>query len=543
MRKVKVYRDQFPCEASRIAKVLYAIVICITIIFLIDMSIFQNIEVYNPRSGEVYEAIQGKQSRKIIDEGTPLGIKTEYSWTQGEVLPTGGYLAFYIVHQYAEVYFNDELMYRLKLQNEEKIGKTPANNWVMIPLYPEDTGKEIRVNIIPVYECVSDRVVNFYTGSKFMIYLKQLEKDLPQILLSISAVGIGIIFIIISIFHRYRGKENSNLTYLGIFSFAIGLWKITDIRFASLMFPKNPVVLSYISISMLFIGVVPWTLSIKKQFLKRSYRVLEYISVLSSIVALLIIILQITNSADLRETLWITHIVVASIVVMIVGAAIYEGKKEGIDKKSKILYMCLLLCAGGAIFDMMAYYIQGHSSGILYTLIAFLIYIITMGYTSINEINHKANIDAHTGVFNKSRCNELLDENERVLEPLGVIMFDLNGLKQVNDTLGHETGDILIKSFAGIVRKNVYRRDFVGRYGGDEFVVVIKAADKQRVQQVLNDIGEGVAQYNEENLEFAMSYARGYVLSEDYPGIPLRELLKKADSHMYRNKKLCRNIN
>lgn len=239
----------------------------------------------------------------MIDEETPLGIKTEYSWTQREILPGENCLAFYVVHQYAEVYFNEELMYQLKLQNENQKGKTTASNWVMIPLYPEDEGKEIRVNIISAYEAVRNRAVTFYIGSKFMTYFNQLKEDLLQIVLSMIAMGVGSIFVILSMFHKYKGKENANLTYLEIFSITIGFWKVIDIRFAPLMFPKNPVVLSYISITMLLVGMVAWMLSIKKQFLRKSYHIVEWISVLACMVALMIMMLQMTNIADLRETL------------------------------------------------------------------------------------------------------------------------------------------------------------------------------------------------------------------------------------------------
>lgn len=524
---------------DKIARVLYATVIGITVLFLIGISISQNIDVYTVRPNADYAVVQETESRMVIDEDTPLGMKREYRWVQGAISPSENYLAFYVVHQYVEVYFDGELMYHLKLRDDNKVGKTTASNWIMIPLYPEDEGKEICVKITPAYEVVRNRPVNFYVGSKFRIYFDQLKNDLPQIILSLLAIGIGSIFIIISMFHKYRGKENANLTYLGIFSFAIGLWKLTDIRFASLMFPQNPLALSYISISMLVVGVAPWMLSIKKQFLKKSYSLLEWISVLACTTALIIMILQMANIADLRETLWITHIVVGVIVVTIVGAAIYEGKRVRITKKAKILYACLLLCAVGAILDLLVYYIQGNSSGILCALIAVLIYIITMGYISINEINQKANIDMHTGLFNKSRCNEILEENEVIQGPLGIIMFDLNGLKQANDLLGHETGDLLIAEFAHIVRSNIASRNFVGRYGGDEFIAVIKEENKQSIDQALHDIAQAVAKYNEKDSRIAISYASGYALDRDYPGCTLRELLKKADDNMYKDKKVA----
>ncbi len=534
-------------ELDRAAKALYAILVCVNIVFLIVISIFQNTKVYQVRSSEGYETIQGYQSREVIDKDTPLGIRKEYRWKQKKILPGENCLAFYVVHQYAEVYFNGELMYSLKPQDENQIGKTIASNWVMIPLYPEDEGKDIRVDIIPAYKVVRNREVNFHTGSKFMIYFDQLRKDLPQIILSLITMGVGVIFVIISILNRYREKENANLTYLGIFSFAIGLWKLTDIRFAPLMFPKNTVALSYISISMLLIGVVPWILSIKEQFLRKFSDILGWISIFFCTIALIILTLQIANILDLRETLWITHTVIAIIVFGIVWMTIYERRKQRIDKKERLnkkqrtLYGCILLCVLGVVVDMVVYYIQGNSSGILCTLTAFLIYIITMGCMSINEINQKANIDIHTGLFNKSRCNQVLDENENVQQPLGIIMFDLNGLKRTNDNLGHEIGDILISKFANIVKENVPSENFVGRYGGDEFIAVIKGADNQRMEEILKDIEQAVAKYNEKGFKVHISYASGYALSNDYPEATLRELLKKADNHMYRNKRSIEN--
>lgn len=522
---------------------LYEIVVCIALILLIIIAIFQNVDIYKVRQEPGYKTVEDSLISEIEDEDAPLGIKKQYKWTLEDIVEGENYLAFYVVHQYVEVYFDKKLVYSIKLEDENKIGKTTASNWVMIPLYPEDKGTEVTINIIPVYEAVRDRIVKFFIGSKFIIYFNQLKEDLPQIILSLIAISIGIIFVAISIFHIYKRRENDNLTYLGIFSIAIGIWKIMDIRFAPLMFTKNTMLLSYISITMISIAVVSWMLSIKKQFLRKSYTLLECTSVLSCLGLLFVVILQVTNIADLRETLWLIHIIIAIIALGVVGTVIYEGRNKKIDKKTKILYSCFLLCAFGVVTDIMFYYINGNSAGILYTLIAFIIYIITMGYISIRDINRKANIDMHTGVFNKSCCNEMLDENEVIKDSLGIMMFDLNRLKYTNDTFGHENGDILISEFANTLKKNIPNRDFVGRYGGDEFIVIIKNANEERMQQVENNISKSVAQYNIENNIIPISYSAGYALSNDYPGGTLRELLKKADNNMYRNKKAYHNRN
>lgn len=67
-------------------------------------------------------------------------------------------------------------------------------------------------------------------------------------------------------------------------------------------------------------------------------------------------------------------------------------------------------------------------------------------------LEHRAYTDAHTGLPNKSACKELLGNKEIISEPTACIMFDLNNLKTVNDTMGHSAGDQLILNFARLLR-------------------------------------------------------------------------------------------
>lgn len=515
---------------------MYIILVCISMLLIMFISAFENIDIYNNREQSKYSIVQNYSENKIDDQDMPAGRRTEYKWKLQNT--NNNYLIFYVLHQYVEVYFDGELVYSLKPNNDNSVGKTISYNWVEIPLYPEDEGVEVCVEIIPAYNEVVNKPVEFFIGSNYKIYSDQLRNDLTEILLSLLAVGIGLRFMIISIVHKYKRNENTNMVYLGLFSISFGIWRITDVRSASLIFNKNPMALSYISIIMLLISILPWTFSIKKQFLKKSYPILEWCHVISCLGILGIIILQILNILDLRETLSFAHGIIVIVSLMTVGTVIYEGKGKKLDRKVKILYMCLIQCMLGMGIDLSYYYIKGSSKGLFYTLIAFIIYVITMGYISIRDINKKANVDMHTGVYNKARCNEILDENEVIVNSLGIIMFDLNRLKYINDTFGHEKGDAVISEFANILRSSISNQDFVGRFGGDEFIVVLKEADEERIKDIKYRVLNTVEQYNLKNHCEHLSYSMGYALSKDYPGTSLRELLKKADSFMYRNKKI-----
>lgn len=152
------------------------------------------------------------------------------------------------------------------------------------------------------------------------------------------------------------------------------------------------------------------------------------------------------------------------------------------------------------------------------------------------ELKKKAYIDLHTGLPNKSRCEELLTNRENLANPTAIAIFDLNGLKQVNDTLGHVAGDGLILNFANIIRTSIPEQYFVGRYGGDEFIAIFNGIDEEAVREILNTVQQSVDRYNTFGKQTHMEYAVGYAISTAYRESNLKILLEKADKKMYQRK-------
>ena len=117
-----------------------------------------------------------------------------------------------------------------------------------------------------------------------------------------------------------------------------------------------------------------------------------------------------------------------------------------------------------------------------------------------------------------------------------MVMFDLNGLKTVNDNLGHIAGDDFIKGFAKILKKSVRNQDFVGRYGGDEFVAVIYGVGNEGLKKIFDRVKENVSLFNKEKLGLNLSYAQGYSFSRGRDNCTMKMLLSEADEDMYKNK-------
>ena len=120
------------------------------------------------------------------------------------------------------------------------------------------------------------------------------------------------------------------------------------------------------------------------------------------------------------------------------------------------------------------------------------------------------------------------------------MVFDLNNLKVANDTLGHSVGDQLILNFARLLRNAVPPSNFVGRYGGDEFMAVIYDASSQEVESILEQLKKDVQEFNRVHHgggKFVeVSYACGWALSTEFPNCSFRVLFDRADKDMYDNK-------
>lgn len=157
-----------------------------------------------------------------------------------------------------------------------------------------------------------------------------------------------------------------------------------------------------------------------------------------------------------------------------------------------------------------------------------------------HQLEQKAFTDQHTGLPNKGRCEEFFHDTQLMEKPVACAVFDLNNLKIANDTLGHSVGDQLIANFARLLRNCVPPPNFVGRYGGDEFMAVIYDASRQEVEEILNQLQEEVEEFNRLHHgggQFVeVSYACGWALSTEFPNCSFRVLFDKADKSMYENK-------
>jgi len=167
---------------------------------------------------------------------------------------------------------------------------------------------------------------------------------------------------------------------------------------------------------------------------------------------------------------------------------------------------------------------------------------IRLGVDHVNNqilLNQISNIDAPTGLFNKNCYMDFVEsiKKEKPFQ-MGVVYFDVNGLKAVNDAKGHEYGDILLKRCADSLLAVCNKDDMAAfRVGGDEFMLVIKDASESVLIQKVSEWENKLAVINEENKTsyegIVCSMAVGYASGSN---TDLEEVIHQADTFMYQNK-------
>lgn len=160
-----------------------------------------------------------------------------------------------------------------------------------------------------------------------------------------------------------------------------------------------------------------------------------------------------------------------------------------------------------------------------------------------NQILQKLAItDDLTGLYNRGYLiKQLADKIETVdLQggDLSIILMDLDNFKLVNDTFGHDFGDKVLKQASIVLSSCLREKDLVGRYGGEEFLVILPDTDLKKSKTIARRIRKGIQAYQWERENFKTTISGGLV---QYTGESIASLLKRADELLYQAKDLGRN--
>lgn len=153
-----------------------------------------------------------------------------------------------------------------------------------------------------------------------------------------------------------------------------------------------------------------------------------------------------------------------------------------------------------------------------------------------DELRFVSSHDSLTGLFNRNYFEgEMARLKGNTKDIVGLIVCDLDGLKIINDTLGHAVGDEMLLASANIMNKVFCEIGKVARIGGDEFTVLVPGANNEMLARLCGSVQDFVKEYNELQYPVYLSISTGYASNENNQQ-DVTELFKEADKHMYREK-------
>lgn len=422
----------------------------------------------------------------------------------------------------------------------------------VIPLPETASGKSVTLEFQSLLASDAVFVDGVSYGSRSGVLFSQLWSDAGSLAVSFIILIIGLLLLATSWF--FSGFKNGGYRFicLGTFSILSAVWILTDcgvLQFLPLASPF-PVLLSFYSFTLIAVPIV--------QFMKlegdtRYARPYDIITLLMLVNFIINVCASTVSILLLPKLLPLTHVLLLSAILLFVWTLIHQWVHCHTRRFSALSIAFFLLCVTG-IVDLARFYKNpvGADNSLFFKL-GLVVFITILGFSTIRESLARFRDSVHLEVYKKlaftdtmtSLANRAAYERDLAalkeslpLKELTVIAFDLNNLKQTNDTLGHSVGDSLIIASGRCIRESFSGLGDCYRIGGDEFCILTGGLEPKALEQCLNDLESRISRYNAENslkLDIAWGFSHGPVnCPED-----LDALLRKADKNMYAYKKHC----
>jgi diguanylate cyclase (GGDEF)-like protein len=177
------------------------------------------------------------------------------------------------------------------------------------------------------------------------------------------------------------------------------------------------------------------------------------------------------------------------------------------------------------------------------------------------DLRRQAELDPLTGIYNRRFFGEYLEielrrarnRQEHKLAQLqgvndmnfGLAMMDIDHFKRVNDTWGHPAGDRTLVEVVQVIKRVIFSRDILCRFGGEEFVILFTRTSRdgivQAIEKIRKSVEEHVITVSDDGRETSVTLSVGVVIFEEVPGVTTQQLLRVADGRLLAAKKAGRN--
>lgn len=482
-----------------------------------------------------------KGAQHILNLELPVHMSNHYS------------LTFTTVNCMVDVRYGKETIYETTLSSSdeyETIGK--ITHLVNIPVTYR--GQTIDIILTPTSNIDVRLVSEVLCGDGHYLTLNVAQGSLHTLFVAMFIIFSGAFLFALGV-GRISARHGGSFVYFGLFSIAYGLANLLRLDFITLVTENS--ILGY-EIYLLSLAFLPYPImeymilqaGAPDTWRRRFLEVVPLLNFLFEIVAL------ITKAVPLNYVWNITFYVIAFCIVVSLYYAIRHSVSVQIWKHPLpyLPYISYYVFLVVIIIEYIVYFFNQQKSFImisdyllLITNITFLVSfameckpLIEIGANS-DQLKKAAYLDSLTGLCNRTALNQDMDKLESQLRPdssIAIVQLDINYLKRTNDVLGHIAGDRLLKNAAAAIDEGFSSYGTCYRFGGDEFVVILKNNPKEKYNLGISAMESACERINRtldpmEHVSIAYGIAY-YIHGTD---VGLWKVQERADTAMYERKR------
>ena len=230
-----------------------------------------------------------------------------------------------------------------------------------------------------------------------------------------------------------------------------------------------------------------------------------------------------------RGDLYLIHIVICIILLLTPFPFILKNRREIPKKHFLSLVLFSIPITIGTTLQVLFYGVTYTWSGMMLSLL--------IVYLSIQE--RESSTDFLTEVYNRKQLDHFIKAKVKGKKQgsFSIILIDLDKFKEINDEFGHNVGDEALQDTVEILQKNLRYDDFLARYGGDEFLIVMDVHTPELLEATIQRLKESFNEFNQtRGKPYSLSFSAGYFLYDYKTKMNAQDLLKLVDQLMYKDK-------
>ncbi len=463
---------------------------------------------------------------------------------------------------YTKLLADGEVLYETNVYQSRFYNRSPGNLWNIANVYDCYSNALLELQIYMVYDTDAITVDFTMLGDKTDIILSLCRKKAFGIAMSVMMVIIGMVLIAFDLMPAYgKARKHHGMIWLGLYSALIGVWSLIETNVVQ-FFVLDMRILQLIDNMVMITDSMPLLLYLNCEYQILKSRFMRVFCYLNATYILVCVIVQLLGFGDLHDLL--AGAVVTLVVSCVVLLAWVMIRLRKMLKEHQTILNCVLQLSGlcglwiSALCEMMRYSQSDRMDRAEFLRVGMLIFVVCLAISSQLEtyrllenglkydiIRSLAYSDGLTGLGNRTAYLEQLDayaSGETGISQLGIVFLDVNNLKKVNDSQGHEKGDELITLAARIIEKSFGRFGKSYRIGGDEFCVFMTGLSlKEKYREGLCEFRRLIDEANRTGkYSFEVQIANGFCVCEALVREKIDEAVMSADSLMYENKRMLK---